>query len=128
MSAACGVNQSRLFTTVYALASGLAGLAGVLAVPISGASVSTASSTMRVLGTDWVFMYDVAVTAVGSPGVPTSSELVGDEATLDPAPLAAVTVKVYVVPLVNPVTISISAVELNVCEAWAVAPINGVTT
>ena len=39
MSAACGVNQSRLFTTVYALASGLAGLAGVLAVPISGASL-----------------------------------------------------------------------------------------
>ncbi len=39
MSAACGVNQARLFTTVYALASGLAGLAGVLAVPISGASL-----------------------------------------------------------------------------------------
>ena len=39
MSAACGVNQTRLFTAVYALASGLAGLAGVLAVPISGASL-----------------------------------------------------------------------------------------
>lgn len=46
MSAACGVNQSRLFTTVYALASGLAGLAGVLAVPISGASLEMDMSTV----------------------------------------------------------------------------------
>jgi branched-chain amino acid transport system permease protein len=46
MSAACGVNQTRLFTTVYALASGLAGLAGVLAVPISGASLEMDVSTV----------------------------------------------------------------------------------
>jgi branched-subunit amino acid ABC-type transport system permease component len=46
MSAACGVNQARLFTTVYALASWLAGLAGVLAVPISGASLETDMSTV----------------------------------------------------------------------------------
>jgi branched-subunit amino acid ABC-type transport system permease component len=46
MSAACGVNQSRLFTTVYALASGLAGLAGVLAVPISGATLEMDMNTV----------------------------------------------------------------------------------
>ncbi len=46
MSAACGVNQARLFTTVYAVASGLAGLAGVLAVPIGGASLQTDMSTV----------------------------------------------------------------------------------
>jgi branched-subunit amino acid ABC-type transport system permease component len=46
MSAACGVNQARLFTAVYALASGLAGLAGVLAVPITGASLEMDMSTV----------------------------------------------------------------------------------
>jgi branched-chain amino acid transport system permease protein len=46
MSAACGVNQARLFTSVYALASGLAGLAGVLAVPITGASLEMDMSTV----------------------------------------------------------------------------------
>lgn len=46
MSAACGVNQAKLFTTVYAVASWLAGLAGVLAVPISGASLETDMSTV----------------------------------------------------------------------------------
>ena len=46
MSAACGVNQARLFTAVFALASWLAGLAGVLAVPISGASLQTDMSTV----------------------------------------------------------------------------------
>ncbi len=46
MSAACGVNQTRLFTTVYALATGLAGLAGVLAVPISGASLEMDMTTV----------------------------------------------------------------------------------
>jgi len=46
MSAACGINQSRLFTSVYALASGLAGLAGVLAAPISGASLEMDMTTV----------------------------------------------------------------------------------
>jgi hypothetical protein len=57
-------------------------------------------------------IHEVAVTAVGSPGVPTSSELVGAEGTLDPAPLAAVTVKVYVVPVTRPLNVQlVAAVE-----------------
>lgn len=37
MSGACGVNEAGLFTVVFALAAWLAGVAGVLAVPIGGA-------------------------------------------------------------------------------------------
>src|ERR1700722_11995780 len=47
-----------------------------------------------------------------------------------PVPTAffAATLSVYVVPLVKPVTVSMSAVELNVRRACAVVPMNGVTT
>jgi hypothetical protein len=43
---------------------------------------------------DWVFWYEVAVTEVGTPGVPTFREFDVDEAGPDPAGLVAVTVKV----------------------------------
>jgi branched-chain amino acid transport system permease protein len=39
MAAACGVDESRLATQVFAVGTALAGLAGVLVVPISGASL-----------------------------------------------------------------------------------------
>ena len=45
-----------------------------------------------------------------------------------PTTFFAATLNVYVVPLVNPVTISMSAADLNVRGAWAVLPMNGVTT
>jgi hypothetical protein len=55
---------------------------------------------------DWVLAYDVAVTAVGAPGMVAGvAGAEGAEAALVPAPLVAVTVNVYGVPLVSPVTV-----------------------
>ena len=44
----------------------------------------------------------MTLTEVGTPGVPTVSEFDGAELGLEPAPLAAVTEKVYVVPVASP--------------------------
>jgi hypothetical protein len=44
--------------------------------------------------TDWALAFELAVTAVGAPGVPTTRALDGEEAALVPAELVAVTVKV----------------------------------
>ena len=46
-----------------------------------------------------------AVTARGAPGTLAFSELEADDATLVPAELVAVTVNVYAVPVVRPVTV-----------------------
>jgi hypothetical protein len=53
----------------------------------------------------------VAVAAVGAPGTVNGvTELEASEAALLPAAFAAVTVKVYAVPGVNPVTVALVAV------------------
>ncbi len=52
----------------------------------------------------------LAVSAVGAPGAPTMvMALDGGEAGLVPIPLVAVTVKVYEVPRVSPVTVQVVA-------------------
>jgi hypothetical protein len=63
-----------------------------------------------------------ADTFVGASGAPTVT--VPDAADCGPVPLAflAATLNVYVVPLVNPVTVWVVAVELNVCAVCAVVP------
>ncbi len=71
----------------------------------------------------------VAVPMVGAPGVVAGvTELDWAEAVPVPTLLIAATVKVYVVPLVSPVTVSLVAVELKVWAVWAVPPMYGVTT
>jgi hypothetical protein len=58
--------------------------------------------------TDWPLPFDVAETAVGAPGV--VAGVAGAEATeaaLWPSPLVALTVKVYGVPLVRPLTVQL---------------------
>ena len=60
--------------------------------------------------TDWVLALDVAATAVGVPG--DVAGVAGADAAdgeLVPARLMAVTVKVYEVPLVSPVTVQLVA-------------------
>jgi hypothetical protein len=59
------------------------------------------------LTTDCVLAYDVAVTLVGGFGTVVAGMMLFEaaEAGLVPAELVAVTVKVYVVPLVRPVTV-----------------------
>jgi hypothetical protein len=50
----------------------------------------------------------VALTAVGAPGVVNGVTLLdASDGALDPATLAAVTVNVYAVPLVRPVTVAL---------------------
>jgi hypothetical protein len=57
-----------------------------------------------------------AVTLVGAPGAPDgTTELLVEDATLVPTPLVAVTVNVYVVPLVNPVTVIGDEPPVAVC-------------
>ena len=70
----------------------------------------------------------VATTLVGAAGVPVTETLF-DLAEAVPVPLAlmAATVKVYALPPVSPVSVSVVAVLLNVCVGWAVVPMNGVT-
>jgi hypothetical protein len=59
--------------------------------------------------TAWVFP-PVAITAIGDPGtVPGVTATLGDEAGEVPAALVAVTVNVYAVPLVSPVTVAVVA-------------------
>ncbi len=69
-----------------------------------------------------------AVTPVGATGAPTVTA--PDATDCGPVPLAflAATVNVYVVALVNPVTVWVVAVELNVCAGCATEPMYGVTT
>jgi hypothetical protein len=51
-------------------------------------------------------MLDVAVTPVGTPGIVEGvTEFDIDDAAPTPCPFVAVTVNVYAVPLVNPVTV-----------------------
>jgi hypothetical protein len=67
----------------------------------------------------WAFPA-VAVTAVGAPGSVAGVTLFeGAEAGPEPFTLAAVTVKVYAVPFVRPVTVAVVVVPLGVL---AVAP------
>jgi len=66
--------------------------------------------------TDWVLAYDVAFTAVGAVGtVAGMADAEADEAGPVPAPLVAVTVNVYGVPLVSPVTVQpmVALVQTN---------------
>ena len=57
----------------------------------------------------------MAATAVGAPGVVAGVMLLeGAEATPEPFTLAAVTVKVYAVPLVRPVTAAVVVAPLGV--------------
>jgi len=59
----------------------------------------------------------VALTLVGAPGGAAGVTLLdGTEAGLLPAQLAAVTVKVYVVPLVSPLTVAVVVVPLAVVK------------
>lgn len=75
------------------------------------------------------------------PGAPTEPGLLGgavpkfdcgvtelDDSEFGPVPAAfmAATLKVYVVPLVRPVTVSAVALVLNICGVWGVLPIYGV--
>ena len=57
----------------------------------------------------WVFRYETTATEEGTPGVPTVKAFDGSEAAPDPAPLAAVTVKVYAVPVVSPLKTQVVA-------------------
>ena len=60
--------------------------------------------------TDWVLANELAVTPVGAPGVVDGVAVAdGAEAGPVPEPLVAVTVKVYPVPLVSPVTVQVVA-------------------
>ena len=63
--------------------------------------------------TDWVLALDVAVTPVGAPGVVAGvAGAEGADALPVPAGFRALTVKVYAVPLVSPVTVQlVEAVE-----------------
>jgi hypothetical protein len=66
--------------------------------------------------TDWVLALEVAVTPVGAPGrVAGVAGAEGVEAALVPTMLAAVTVNVYEVPLVSPVTVHVVASVEQVC-------------
>ena len=65
--------------------------------------------------TDWVLALDVAVTLVGTLGVVAGvAAAEGAEADPVPAALMAVTVKVYAVPLVSPVTVQVVTVAEHV--------------
>jgi hypothetical protein len=69
--------------------------------------------------TDWVLALEVAVTPVGVPGVVAGVAAAdGAEEVLVPAELVAVTVKVYGVPLVRPVTVQVVVVPLGVVQIW----------
>jgi hypothetical protein len=59
--------------------------------------------------TDWALAYEVAVTDVGAPGTVFAGTTAFDapEEAPVPAALVAVTVKVYEVPLVRPVTVQV---------------------
>ena len=62
---------------------------------------------------------DVAVTLVGAPGVVAGvAAAEAAEALLVPAELVPVTVKVYGVPLVRPVTVQVVVVPLGVVQNW----------
>jgi hypothetical protein len=52
---------------------------------------------------------------------------VGPDAGPVPPSVVAVTVNVYAVPFVNPVTVSVVSADMNVVTDCALAPINGVT-
>ena len=71
---------------------------------------------------------DCPVTPDGAVG--TVAGVMGAEVTdagLSPAPLMAITVKVYSVPLVSPVTVSVVAVDEKLIGVWATPPMDGVT-
>ena len=69
--------------------------------------------------TDWVLALDVAVTLVGTLGVVAGvAAAEGAEADPVPAALMAVTVKVYAVPLVSPVTVQVVVVPFGVVQTW----------
>ena len=64
--------------------------------------------------TDWVLAYEVAVTAVGAVG--TVAGVAGAEAVElgpVPAPLVAVTVNVYGVPFVSPLTVQLVVADVQ---------------
>ena len=57
----------------------------------------------------------VAIKAVGAPGAATGiAGFEGAEATEEPAPFTAATVKIYETPLVRPVTVQVSAPRADV--------------
>ena len=67
--------------------------------------------------TDWAFWWAMAVTPVGAPGmVDGVAATGGDDAGLVPTPLVAVTVNVYAVPLVRPVTVQVVVAPLGVVQ------------
>ena len=69
--------------------------------------------------TDWPFAFDVAVTDVGAPGVVAGiAPAEATDATPVPAEFVALTVNVYEVPFVRPVTVHevAGAVALQVNE------------
>jgi hypothetical protein len=63
-----------------------------------------------------------ADTPVGATGAPTVTAAVAADGGPVPFAFFAATVNVYVVPLVNPVTVWVVAAELNVCAVCAVVP------
>jgi hypothetical protein len=66
--------------------------------------------------TEEALAFDVAATVVGGPGAPTTSAFELDDAGPAPAALAAVTVNVYVVPVVSEPTVHVSGpVVVQVC-------------
>ena len=67
--------------------------------------------------TDCAFAFAVAETEVGAPGtVAGTTALEGTEATPVPAAFVAVTVNVYEVPLVRPVTVQLVVAVVQVNE------------
>ena len=69
-----------------------------------------------------------AVGGAGATGVPTITAPLAVPWAPVPFAFFAATLNVYVVPLVRPVTTWVMAVELNVVDGCAIAPMNGVTT
>ena len=65
--------------------------------------------------TDWALAFEVAATAVGAPGT-VAGVAAAEAAEAGPAPaaLVAVTVNVYAVPLVRPVTVQLVVAEEQV--------------
>ena len=89
----------------------------VTVYPVTGAPPVEAGAVHDTA--DWAFWWVVAVTPVGAPG--TVDGVAGAEAaegTLVPMALVAVTVKVYAVPLVRPVTVQVVVVPLAVVHVW----------
>ena len=69
--------------------------------------------------TDWLLAFDVAETAVGAPG--TDDGVAGADAADAgpvPEPLVAVTLNVYAVPLVRPLTVQVVVVPSAVVQVW----------